>query len=75
MSAAIASRSLIPSQNGSDEEIARLSDWFLNNLGPDVPLRFTAFHPDFKMLDLPAIPPETLARAPQAGVRRRAATC
>ena len=44
---------LIPGHNDSEEEIARLSDWFLKNLGPDVPLHFTAFHPDFKMLDVP----------------------
>ena len=54
---------LIPGHNDSEEEIARLSDWFLKNLGPDVPLHFTAFHPDFKMLDVPATPPETLVRA------------
>jgi pyruvate formate lyase activating enzyme len=54
---------LIPGHNDSEEEIARLSDWFLKNLGPDVPLHFTAFHPDFKMLDVSATPPETLIRA------------
>jgi pyruvate formate lyase activating enzyme len=54
---------LIPGQNDSEEEIARLCDWFVGNLGPDVPLHFTAFHPDFKMLDLPPTPPETLVRA------------
>jgi pyruvate formate lyase activating enzyme len=56
---------LIPGHNDSEEEIARLSDWFVGNLGPDVPLHFTAFHPDFKMLDLPPTPPETLVRARQ----------
>jgi pyruvate formate lyase activating enzyme len=35
----------------------------MKNLGPDVPLHFTAFHPDFKMLDLPSTPGSTLARA------------
>jgi len=54
---------LIPGHNDSEDEIARLSDWFLTNLGPDVPLHFTAFHPDFKMLDVPATSPETLVRA------------
>ena len=42
---------------------SRLNDWFLKNLGPDVPLHFTAFHPDFKMLDVPVTSPETLVRA------------
>ncbi len=54
---------LIPGHNDSEEEIARLCDWFVKNLGPDVPLHFTAFHPDFKMLDTPPTPPATLSRA------------
>jgi pyruvate formate lyase activating enzyme len=40
-----------------------LSDWILNELGDDVPLHFTAFHPDYKMMDTPASPPSTLTRA------------
>jgi pyruvate formate lyase activating enzyme len=39
---------LIPGRNDSPDEIARLCDWFVENLGPFVPLHFTAFHPDFK---------------------------
>jgi pyruvate formate lyase activating enzyme len=54
---------LIPGHNDSEEEVGRLSDWIADNLGPDVPLHFTAFHPDFKMLDTPWTPPETLVRA------------
>jgi pyruvate formate lyase activating enzyme len=54
---------LIPGQNDGDEEIHRLSQWFAANLGPDVPLHFTAFHPDFKMMDTPPTPPSTLTRA------------
>jgi AmmeMemoRadiSam system radical SAM enzyme len=54
---------LIPGHNDSDEEIMRLSDWILNELGDDVPLHFTAFHPDYKMMDTPATPPSTLTRA------------
>lgn len=54
---------LIPGQNDSEEEVARLCDWFFTHLGPDVPLHLTAFHPDFKMTDLPATPPSTLNRA------------
>jgi pyruvate formate lyase activating enzyme len=64
---------LIPGQNDSEDEVARLCDWFAKNLGPDVPLHFTAFHPDFKMLDTPHTPPATLTRARQqakaAGLR------
>ncbi len=54
---------LIPGHNDSDDELTRLAAWFVANLGPDVPLHFTAFHPDFKMTDVPATPPETLRRA------------
>jgi pyruvate formate lyase activating enzyme len=54
---------LIPGQNDSDEEIVRLADWFVENLGAETPLHFSAFHPDFKMRDIPATPPETLTRA------------
>ena len=54
---------LIPGENDSRGELDRASDWFAANLGPDVPWHFTAFHPDFKMLDKPPTPPATLARA------------
>ncbi|MEK6609029.1 MAG: AmmeMemoRadiSam system radical SAM enzyme [Myxococcota bacterium] len=54
---------LIPGQNDSEDEVEKLSDWFLRELGPDVPLHFTAFHPDFKMTDAPPTPPETCRRA------------
>jgi pyruvate formate lyase activating enzyme len=54
---------LIPGENDSREELDRASDWFAANLGPDVPWHFTAFHPDFKMLDTLPTPPPTLAQA------------
>jgi len=54
---------LIPGHNDSDDEIRRMSRWIVQELGPDVPLHFTAFHPDFRMLDVEATPPETLTRA------------
>ncbi len=54
---------LIPGQNDGYEEIARLCDWFLEQLGPEVPLHFTAFHPDYKMNDLPRTPAHTLSQA------------
>lgn len=64
---------LIPGHNDSDDEIRRLSRWILENLGADVPLHFTAFHPDYKMTDTPPTPPATLrgARrlAMQEGIR------
>lgn len=54
---------LIPGANDSDEEIAALAAWVHEHLGPDVPLHFTAFHPDWKMMDRPPTPPATLTRA------------
>jgi pyruvate formate lyase activating enzyme len=54
---------LIPTLNDDAEEIGKLSEWVMQHLGPDVPLHFTAFHPDFKLRDKPATPPETLHRA------------
>ena len=54
---------LIPGENDSDEELDRMTCWIADRLGPDVPLHFTAFHPDWKMLDKPPTPPATLTRA------------
>ncbi|MDH4053134.1 MAG: AmmeMemoRadiSam system radical SAM enzyme [Rubrivivax sp.] len=54
---------LIPGHNDSEAEIARLAEWVLTELGPDVPLHFSAFHPDWKMRDVPPTPPATLRRA------------
>ncbi|MBT8494225.1 MAG: AmmeMemoRadiSam system radical SAM enzyme [Deltaproteobacteria bacterium] len=56
---------LIPGWNDDPDMLARQCDWIADNLGPDVPLHFTAFHPDFKMLDVPATPSSTLQRARQ----------
>ena len=54
---------LIPGQNDSDEELTALSNWVARELGRDVPLHFSAFHPAHKMLDTPPTPPGTLVRA------------
>jgi pyruvate formate lyase activating enzyme len=54
---------IIPTLNDDDSEFKELCEWVLTNLGDDVPLHFTAFHPDFKLNDKPATPPETLHRA------------
>ncbi|MDY7231297.1 AmmeMemoRadiSam system radical SAM enzyme [Hyalangium rubrum] len=54
---------LIPGQNDSEAEVTKLSEWVHEKLGPDVPVHFSAFHPDFKMRDIPATPPATLRRA------------
>lgn len=54
---------LIPGYNDSNEELTALSQWVVKELGPDVPLHFSAFHPDHKMPDVPATPKSTLMRA------------
>ena len=48
---------LIPGENDTEQEIDAMSRWMVENLGPDVPWHFTAFHPDYKMLDKPHTPP------------------
>ncbi|HEX2064438.1 MAG TPA: AmmeMemoRadiSam system radical SAM enzyme, partial [Acidimicrobiales bacterium] len=59
---------LIPGHNDSDGEVDQMTAWVVEHLGPDVPMHFTAFHPDFKMLDVPATPPSTLTRAREIAV-------
>jgi pyruvate formate lyase activating enzyme len=54
---------VIPGENDSDGEFDAMTRWVVGELGPDVPMHFTAFHPDFRMLDKPPTPPATLARA------------
>jgi pyruvate formate lyase activating enzyme len=53
----------IPGHNDEPAEIEALSAWVADRLGPDVPLHFTAFHPDYKMMDVAPTPPATLKRA------------
>jgi pyruvate formate lyase activating enzyme len=54
---------VIPGLNDSDADLDEMTRWVVEHLGPDVPMHFTAFHPDWKMLDRPPTPPETLRRA------------
>jgi pyruvate formate lyase activating enzyme len=54
---------LIPGKNDADAELEAMSRWILANLGADVPLHFTAFHPDWKMTEVEPTPPATLVRA------------
>ncbi|MGW8267997.1 MAG: AmmeMemoRadiSam system radical SAM enzyme [Longimicrobiales bacterium] len=54
---------LIPGWNDSDGELQEMTSWVVENLGPDVPMHFTAFHPDWKLRDAPATPRATLLRA------------
>jgi pyruvate formate lyase activating enzyme len=59
---------LIPGLNDSDDEIDAETRWFAERLGSDVPLHFTAFHPDWKMRDRPHTPSATLTRAREIGL-------
>ena len=63
---------VIPGHNDTDDELDRLTSWVVDHLGPDVPLHFTAFHPDFRMLDVPPTPAATLRRARAIAVRNGA---
>jgi pyruvate formate lyase activating enzyme len=60
---------LIPTKNDSDEELTAMCRWIASELGTDVPLHFTAFHPDYKMDDLPATPMATVRRARDIAIR------
>jgi pyruvate formate lyase activating enzyme len=60
---------IIPGLNDSDAELDAMTRWVVEQLGPDVPMHFTAFHPDWKMLDRPHTPTTTLTRARQIAVR------
>ena len=54
---------VVPGHNDSSEEIQSMCEWVVKELGPDVPMHFTAFHPDWKMMDVPSTPVDTLIRA------------
>ena len=54
---------LIPGENDSEAEIDEMTQWVMGHLGPDVPLHFTAFHADWKMMDKPDTPLQTLTRS------------
>ncbi len=60
---------LIPGKNDSEEEITAMCKWLRKELGTDVPIHFTAFHPDYKMNDIAATPPATLIRAREIALR------
>jgi pyruvate formate lyase activating enzyme len=60
---------VIPGWNDDEHEIEEMTQWVVEHLGPDVPVHFSAFHPDFRMLDVPPTPASTLTRA--RGIARR----
>jgi len=60
---------VIPRANDDLDQIQRMCEWILENLGPDVPLHLTAFHPDFRLRDRPPTPHKTLIAARQVALR------
>jgi pyruvate formate lyase activating enzyme len=60
---------LIPGENDGDAEVDAMTRWIAKHVGPEVPLHFTAFHPDWKMTDKPPTPPATLTRARKIGLK------
>ncbi len=59
---------IIPTLNDDTHEITEMCEWVLDNLGPDTPMHFTAFHPDYKLRDLPRTPLDTLEKARQVAL-------
>ncbi len=60
---------LIPGENDSEKELEEMTQWVVENLGPDVPMHFSAFHPDWKMLDYPPTPSKTLTQAREIAMK------
>lgn len=54
---------IIPGENDGEDEIDQMTKWVVRELGNDVPMHFSAFHPDWKMMDKPRTPAQTLIRA------------
>lgn len=61
---------LIPGENDSDQELHAMTEWIAENLGLNVPIHFTAFHPDWKMLEHPSTPATTLSRAREIAISK-----
>lgn len=60
---------LIPGENDSEAELEAMSQWVVEKLGPEVPMHFTAFHPDWKMLDKPHTPTSSLLKARNIAIK------
>lgn len=60
---------LIPNENDSEKELEEMTQWVVEQLGPDVPMHFTAFHPDYKMRDKSPTPSVALVRAREIALK------
>jgi len=61
---------VVPTLNDSDEMLNGLTDWIAGELGPDVPVHFTRFHPDYQLLNLPPTPVATLEKARDMALKK-----
>lgn len=61
---------LIPGENDSDHELNSMCEWIVEHLGVDVPVHFTAFHPDWKMMEHTHTPADTLTRARNIAIKK-----
>jgi pyruvate formate lyase activating enzyme len=61
---------VVPTLNDSEKMLENLADWVIGEAGPDVPVHFTRFHPDYQMPHLPPTPVATLERARQIALAR-----
>ncbi|MDG3087895.1 AmmeMemoRadiSam system radical SAM enzyme [Vibrio hannami] len=61
---------LIPGENDSNNELEEMCQWIVDNLGYDTPLHFSAYHPDFKIIDIPRTPLSTLLRARDIAIKQ-----
>jgi pyruvate formate lyase activating enzyme len=60
---------IIPDENDSIAELEQMTQWVAENLGYDVPIHFTAFYPDWKILDKPALPVSSLLTAREIALK------
>jgi pyruvate formate lyase activating enzyme len=61
---------VVPTLNDSEKMLNDLADWIAGEIGPDVPIHFTRFHPDYKLLNLPPTPIATLEHAREIALSR-----
>ena len=61
---------VVPTLNDDTASVQGLVDWVAGELGPDVPVHFTRFHPDYQLLNLPPTPIATLERARNAAIAK-----
>lgn len=59
---------IVPTLNDSDAEIRDMTKWVFQTLGPDVPVHFSRFYPQYKLRNLPPTPTSTLMRARKIGL-------